>query len=267
MISSSGSAVLRIVAVTMRPITTPIATPPSATTTNETDDSTSENVAIPSATAAAARYAMSDEASLMRLSPSRIVTIRRETPSRWKTAVAATASGGATIAPRVSAAARPMPGIEALATSPTATVVNSDEPHREQQDRARVGTEVTDRREVGRREQDRRQEQQEDEVGRELDRGQVRDQTEQDAAEQQQDRLGDAAAGARCSDIATRDDQHEQHELDGPSMAGGSARRGVRAAVGSGWVEAPGQPTATPVRPARAPRARRRRAAPGRRPA
>ena len=56
---------------------------------------------------------MSDDASLTRLSPSRIVTTLRGTPSRRKTAVAATASGGATIAPRASAAADGMPGTRA----------------------------------------------------------------------------------------------------------------------------------------------------------
>ncbi len=42
--------------------------------------------------------------------------------------VAATASGGATIAPRVKAAAAPRPGTTAWATSPTATVVNRTRP-------------------------------------------------------------------------------------------------------------------------------------------
>ena len=53
----------------------------------------------------ARRYTIRADASLMRLSPSRIVTMRRGTPRRRKIAVAATASGGATIAPRVTAAA------------------------------------------------------------------------------------------------------------------------------------------------------------------
>ena len=51
-------------------------------------------------------------ASLTRLSPSRIETIRRGMPTRRAIVVAATASGGATIAPRASAAASCSPGIE-----------------------------------------------------------------------------------------------------------------------------------------------------------
>ncbi len=57
-----------------------------------------------------------------------MVTIRRGTPRRWKIAVAATASGGATMAPSVKAAASPMPGTMALTTTPTASVVNSTRP-------------------------------------------------------------------------------------------------------------------------------------------
>src|SRR6476661_329951 len=64
----------------------------------------------------------------MRLSPSRIVTTRRGTPRRWSTAVAATASGGATIAPSVSATGQAMSGISTCATAATMTVVNSTRP-------------------------------------------------------------------------------------------------------------------------------------------
>jgi hypothetical protein len=48
---------------------TPMATPPTARTTNWTVASTTENVMTPRATPDATRYAMSAEASLMRLSP------------------------------------------------------------------------------------------------------------------------------------------------------------------------------------------------------
>ena len=49
--------------------------------------------------AMAARRQTSAVASLTRLSPSRMVTIRRGMPTRRAMAVAATASGGATTAP------------------------------------------------------------------------------------------------------------------------------------------------------------------------
>ena len=75
------------------------------------------------AAAIANRYATRAVASLTRLSPSRIVTTRRGTPSRWKIAVAATASGGATIAPRANAAGQPMPGMSVWATTATMTIV------------------------------------------------------------------------------------------------------------------------------------------------
>ncbi|CAN5265900.1 hypothetical protein BH20ACT5_BH20ACT5_01320 [soil metagenome] len=67
-------------------------------------------------------------ASLTRLSPARIVTARRGNPTRRPIVVAATASGGATIAPSANAAASGNSGTSAWATSPTTTVVNSTSP-------------------------------------------------------------------------------------------------------------------------------------------
>ncbi len=57
-----------------------------------------------------------------------MVTIRRGTPSRWKIAVAATASGGATMAPSVTATAHSIEGTSARTTIATTTVVNSTRP-------------------------------------------------------------------------------------------------------------------------------------------
>ena len=65
---------------------------------------------------------------MIRLSPSRIVTTREGTPRRRKIAVAATASGGATIAPSANAGHQPSSGISAFATTATTTVVNSTSP-------------------------------------------------------------------------------------------------------------------------------------------
>ena len=67
--------------------------------------------------------AVSATASLIRLSPSRMVTTRCGAPSRVSTEVAATASVGATAAAKASAGAHPMPGRTSRVTAPTATIV------------------------------------------------------------------------------------------------------------------------------------------------
>jgi hypothetical protein len=70
------------------------------------------------------RYKTSAVPSLMRLSPSRIVTIRRGAPRRPAIAVAATGSVGETIAPSTNAAAHGRP-MTACATTATVTIVSS----------------------------------------------------------------------------------------------------------------------------------------------
>ena len=64
--------------------------------------------------------------------------VRRGSPSRRPIAVADTASGGATIAPSVSAAATVSSGTVLYATKPTANVVASGRPDRQQPDRTHV---------------------------------------------------------------------------------------------------------------------------------
>src|SRR5215217_7968222 len=66
-------------------------------------------------------------ASLTRLSPSRIVTMRRGTPRRWATVVAAMASVGETIAPRTKAATHGIP-MTVWTTAATPKVVISTSP-------------------------------------------------------------------------------------------------------------------------------------------
>ena len=78
--------------------------------------------------AMAVRSATRAVASLSRLSPSRIATIRRGMPTLRAIVVAATASGGETTAPSAKAAASETPGITAQATRPTSTVVNTTAP-------------------------------------------------------------------------------------------------------------------------------------------
>lgn len=82
----------------------------------------------PVAAISATRNAVSAVASLNRLSPTSTVTVRRGRPRRCATLTAATASGGATIAPSTHAAASGSPGTRRDAAYPTANVVNSTSP-------------------------------------------------------------------------------------------------------------------------------------------
>ena len=83
---------------------------------------------MPTAAATATRYAVSAVASLTRLSPARITTSLRGSPIRRAIAVAATASGGATMAPRVTAADRVSSGTTAYIPAPTTSAANSTSP-------------------------------------------------------------------------------------------------------------------------------------------
>src|SRR6476659_9329379 len=66
---------------------------------------------------------MSADASLTRLSPSRITVTRRGTGSRATIAAAATASGGLTIAPNAMATGHGIPGTSRRTTTATAAEV------------------------------------------------------------------------------------------------------------------------------------------------
>src|SRR5699024_4348597 len=106
--------------------TTPKKTAPTADTTKS--NPTDQTVTPPAVMAAiAVRKVTRAVASLTRLSPSRIVTIRRGIPTRRAIDVAATASGGATTAPSASAAVRGTGRIH-HATRPTPMVVKTTSP-------------------------------------------------------------------------------------------------------------------------------------------
>ena len=111
----------------MTPTTAPIATPPTATSTNWRPASQSEKAPVTTA-AVANRRATSAVASLTRLSPSSTVATRPGTPSRPMIAVVATASGGETMAPRTNASGHPSPGTTQCAAAATAAVVASTRP-------------------------------------------------------------------------------------------------------------------------------------------
>ena len=117
---------------------TPIATPPTdatsssmltdATVTSGTSSAPPSPCATMSpAAASAVRRVTSAVASLSSDSPSRMVVIRLGSPIRRATVVAATASGGATMAPRARANANVMGSIS-HATSATPAAVKSTSP-------------------------------------------------------------------------------------------------------------------------------------------
>src|SRR2546426_23576 len=92
----------RRTAARSHPTARPTNTPPVPTTTNRPAAPMSENAPV-TAAATATRYATIAAASLIMLSPSRIVTTRRGISSRRRNAVAAATSGGETTAPSANA--------------------------------------------------------------------------------------------------------------------------------------------------------------------
>ncbi len=88
----------------IQPTASPMIIPPAATSKNRAHAWGSENAPVTTA-ATAKRYATSAVASFTRLSPSRMVTIRRGTFRRSAMAVAAIASGGEMMAPSTNPAA------------------------------------------------------------------------------------------------------------------------------------------------------------------
>src|SRR5689334_19226606 len=101
--------------------TTPYATPPS--TTSSSRNAPCPNVNGFTIASTASPNAVSATPSLIRLSPSRIVTTRVGAPSRVSTEVAATASVGATAAANASAPGQPTAGSTSRVTAPTPTIV------------------------------------------------------------------------------------------------------------------------------------------------
>ena len=122
-VSISGSVIrLRSQAMSRKKAKPTRAPPPAARTKSRP---TSTTVRLPARKAMAVRSATRAVASLSSDSPSRIVTTRRGRPIRFATAVAATASGGATTAPIAIAAAQPRPGTSHSTTAATASAVTT----------------------------------------------------------------------------------------------------------------------------------------------
>ncbi len=125
-VSSTGSSMRRRTHASTQAAASPIATPPSEATRKSVP--TAATVTLPVMAVIAADSVTSAVASLTRLSPSRIVTIRRGMPTFRAMEVAATASGGATTAPRAIAAANEIDGTISHVTKPTAKVHASTKP-------------------------------------------------------------------------------------------------------------------------------------------
>src|SRR4051794_21408131 len=103
-VSGTGSSMRRRSLAMTQATARPASTPPAAARVKS--HSTAQMVTVTVSAVFAVLSATRAVASLTRLSPSRIDTIRRGIPTRRATAVAATASGGATTAPSAKAAAK-----------------------------------------------------------------------------------------------------------------------------------------------------------------
>src|SRR3979490_2233593 len=126
-LSTSGSSRRQRMNAIRAPSATPTATPPTAASANVVTPCP-QVAAVPIAAASDTLYAVKAVASLSRLSPPSSVIMRRGSPSLRPTAVADTASGGATTAASVTAAATVNSGTVLYATYPTAKVVASGSP-------------------------------------------------------------------------------------------------------------------------------------------
>src|SRR5688500_8703398 len=184
----TGSSTRRRTAATTQPTTSPNTMPPSATMMNAVPASTSENVPV-AAAVTAKRYATSAVASLTRDSPSRIVTARRGAPSRWKIEGRRDRVGRGNDRAEGGRGRQSEAGDERVGDERDDGRRRQDEPHREKRDRPQVRLEVADRREVAGAEEDRRQEQEEHELGLELDPGHAGDEPGREPTEDGEERV------------------------------------------------------------------------------
>ena len=129
----------------------------------------------------------------------------------WRsTAVAATASGGATMAPSAIAAAHGIAGTSARATTATAAVVRPTAKTTRPVTGAQLSLQVAQRGVVGRVEQDRRDEQRQRQLGRKRERRRAWNEREQRAAERQEHRIRRADAARRGRQDHGGDEEAQQ---------------------------------------------------------
>ena len=153
-------------------------------------------------------------ASLKSASPSMSVLTRRGAPRRRKTLVAASASVGATIAPRVKAAAHADVGQRELGN-------DGDDDHREEnqadgepEDRRTFGPELADRCLDRRDEQQRRQEEEQDQVRLEIDCREAGDQPEDQSAEHEDRGIRRSDPPRELEEDGDRDEDDEDGNQD-----------------------------------------------------
>ena len=203
-------------AATARPTATP------TTIARRKSPPAPRTVALPARATSAVRRVTSAVASLNRLSPSRMVTIRRGMPTRRATAVAATASGGATTAPSASAAGTARLGEQPDGDGRDRQRRDEDQPDRQRQDRAHVAAHVDERRPDGRGVEQGRQEPRERELRRQRVRRHARDERQADADGGQDEGRGVPVARADAGDGRRREQQGDDRQLSG--HAGSLAR-------------------------------------------
>ena len=210
--STGGSSRRRSSHTAPRPTMIPSATPPTAATKNPTR--ASERTKLPVTTAStAARYATRADASLKRDSPSMRVTTTRGAPSRRKTLVAASASVGATIAPRANAAPAEVRH-DRMRDDGDAHHREDHEADRQARDRHEVRAQVAPRRRDSGAEEQRRQEDQQHQLRLERDRRQAGHECEAEAAEHHQGRERDTQPAGELVQDRDRDEDGQDRDED-----------------------------------------------------
>ena len=137
-------------------------------------------------------------------------TSRRGAPTWRMIAVAATGSVGETIAPSAKASGHESP-IASCADHGDGPDRHEHQADRRHRDRAQVAAQRAQVREEGGRVQQRRQEDQEHQIGLELDLRDARQQTEHQPAQHERDRIGDRQP---ARDHVQARDRHEQRRQD-----------------------------------------------------
>ena len=167
---------------------------------------------LPETTATTAkRYATSAVASLIRLSPSTIVTRRRGTPKRRAMAVAAIGSVGDTMAPSTNAELQREIVDRGVGDDCHCERRYHHEPDAEEAYRPQVQLELVQRREERPGVQQRREHGDEHEIGWQLELGHPGNEPQREAADHEDDGVRDAK---RRGDHEHGGDGHQQHEED-----------------------------------------------------
>ena len=151
-------------------------------------------------------------------------TSRRGAPTWRMIAVAATGSVGETIAPSAKASGHESP-IASCADHGDGPDRHEHQADRRHRDRAQVAAQRAQVREEGGRVQQRRQEDQEDQIGLELDLRDARKQTEHQPAQHERDRIGHRQP---ARDHVQARDRHEQRRQDDLEILHGGIVSAIR---------------------------------------